>query len=58
MSFLGATGSPVLGCWLRLLCLSKPEWVLPYLLFAEANVMYIPRDPPLVLHVPTSWPTI
>ena len=23
--------------------------------FAEANVMYIPRDPPLVLHVPTSW---
>ena len=22
---------------------------------AEANVMYIPRDPSLVLHVPTSW---
>ena len=23
--------------------------------FAEANVMYIPRDPPLVLQLPTSW---
>ena len=34
---------------------SKPEWVLPYSLFVEANVMYIPRDPPLVLHLPTSW---
>ena len=34
---------------------SKPEWVLPYSLFAEANVMYIPWDPPLVLHLPTSW---
>ena len=22
---------------------------------AEANVMYVPRDPPLVLHLPTSW---
>ena len=22
---------------------------------AEANVMYIPRDPPLVLQLPTSW---
>ena len=22
---------------------------------AEANVMYITRDPPLVLHLPTSW---
>ena len=22
---------------------------------AEANVMYIPRDPPLLLHLPTSW---
>ena len=21
----------------------------------EANVMYIPRDPPLVLHMPTPW---
>ena len=23
--------------------------------FAEANVMYIPQDPPLVLHIQTSW---
>ena len=23
--------------------------------FAEANVMHIPQDPPLVLHMPTSW---
>ena len=23
--------------------------------FAEVNVMYIPWDPPLVLHLPTSW---
>ena len=22
---------------------------------AEANVMYIPKDPPLLLHVPSSW---
>ena len=29
--------------------------LLPYSLFAEANVMYIPQDPPLVLHLPTSW---
>ena len=21
----------------------------------EANIMYVPRDPPLVLHLPTSW---
>ena len=45
MSFFGATGP--LG--------SKPEWVLPYSLFAKVNVMYIPRDPSLVLHMPTSW---
>ena len=34
---------------------SKPEWVLPYSLLVEANVMYIPQDPPLVLHMLTSW---
>ena len=33
----------------------KPEWVLPYSLFAQANVMYIPQDPPLVLHLLASW---
>ena len=51
MSFLGATGTPVLDFWWRLLWVSTPEWVLPYSLFAEANVMYILRDPPLVLHI-------
>ena len=55
MSFFGAAGTPVLDFWWRLLWGSKPEWVLPYSLFAEANVMYIPWDPPLVLHLPTSW---
>ena len=28
---------------------------LPYSLFAEVNVMYIPWDPPLVLHLSTLW---
>ena len=46
---------PVLDFWLRLLWVSKPEWVLPHSLFAEANVMYIPQDPHLVLHMLTSW---
>ena len=26
-----------------------------FAIFAEANVMYIPQDLPLVLHLPTSW---
>ena len=26
-----------------------------FAIFAEANVMYIPQDSPLVLHLPTSW---
>ena len=26
-----------------------------YSLYVEANAMYIPQDPPLVLHVATSW---
>ena len=30
MSFFGATGTPVLDFWWRLLWVSKPEWVLPY----------------------------
>ena len=35
-----ATGTPVFDFWWHLLWVSKPEWVLPNLLFAEANVMY------------------
>ena len=40
MSFFGATGTPVLDFWSRLLWVSKPEWVLPYSLFCggECNV--------------------
>ena len=53
--FWRATGTPVLDFWWCLLWGSKPEWVLAYSLFAEANVMYISLDPPLVLHLPTSW---
>ena len=30
MSFLGATGTPVLHFWWCLLWVSKPEWLLPY----------------------------
>ena len=26
-----------------------------FAIFVEANVMYIPQDSPLVLHLPTSW---
>ena len=55
MSFFGATGTPVLDFWWCILWVLKPEWVLPYSLFVEANVMYIPQDPPMVLHMPTSW---
>ena len=49
-------------CWGQLVPLYwiscfKPEWVLPYLLFffVERNVIQISSDPPLVLHMPTSW---
>ena len=56
-SFLADTCpcTPVLDFWWHLLWGSKLEWVLPYLLFAEANVMYIPWDLLLVLHLLTSW---
>ena len=38
MSFLGATGTPVLDFWWRLLWVSKPEWVLPYSLFLRRRM--------------------
>ena len=50
MSYFGATGTPVLDFWWRLLWVSKPEWFC-LIRIAEANVMYISWDPPLVLHV-------
>ena len=54
MSFFGATGTPVLDFWWRLLWVSKPEWAALFAL-RRRTVMYIPWDPPLVLHLPTSW---
>ena len=36
--FLGATGTPVLDFWWRLLWVSKPEWVLPYSLFLRRRM--------------------
>ena len=53
--FWGATGSPVLDFWWCLLWVSKPEWFCLIHFFVEVNVMYIPLDPPPVLHMPTSW---
>ena len=50
MSYFGATGTPVLDFWWRLLWVSKPEWFC-LIRIAEANVMYISWDPPLVLHI-------
>ena len=50
MSYFGATGTPVLDFWWRLLWVLKPEWFC-LIRIAEANVMYISWDPPLVLHV-------
>ena len=38
ISFFGATGSPVLDFWWHLLWVSKPEWVLPYLLFLRRRM--------------------
>ena len=38
MSFFGATGTPVLDFWWRLLWVSKPEWVLPYSLFLRRRM--------------------
>ena len=45
MSFWGATGTPVLDFWWHLPWVSKPEWILPYLLFCggECNV-HSPRS--------------
>ena len=44
MSICGATDTPVLDFWWRLLWVSKPEWVLPYSNLAEAYLLHVPRD--------------
>ena len=51
MSIFGATDTPVSDFWWRLLWVSKPEWVLPYLNFAEAYLIYVTWDSPLVRHL-------
>ena len=38
--FCGATDTPVLDFWWRLLWVSKSEWVLPYLSLVEAYVLH------------------
>ena len=55
MSFFGATDTPVLDFWWRLSSGFQSQSGFCLIRIVEANVMYIPRDPPLVLHVPTSW---
>ena len=42
MSYLGATGTPVLGFCYHLPWVFKPEWVMPYLhCRGECNVHYL-----------------
>ena len=55
MSYFGATGTLVLDFWWRLFWVSKPNGFCLICIVTEANVMYIPQGPPLVLHMPTSW---
>ena len=50
MSYFGATDTPVLDFWWYLLWVSKAR-VGCLICIAEANVMYVPWDPPLVLHI-------
>ena len=52
MSFFGATGTPVLGFLMTSPLGFKTSGSA---FFVEANVMYIPQDPPLVQHMLTSW---
>ena len=47
-SHFGATGTPIVDFWWRLLWVSKPE---RFSLIREVNVMFTPKDPPLVLHI-------
>ena len=56
MSFFGATGTPVFGFLVTSpLGFKARVGSALFAIFAEANVMYIPQDSPLVLHLPTSW---
>ena len=56
MSFSGATGTPCFGFLVTSpLGFKARVGSALFAIFAEANVMYIPQDSPLVLHLPTSW---
>ena len=53
--FCGATATLVLDFWWRLLWVSKPEWVLPYLSLAEAYMLRY-TFPEIQLWCNTCWP--
>ena len=44
MSYFGATGTPVLDFWWRLLWGVKPEWVLPYSHYGGECNVHSPRS--------------
>ena len=54
MCFLGATGTPVFGFLVTSPLGFKARVGSALFAFAEVNVMYIPQDSPLVLHLLTS----
>ena len=54
MSFFGGHWYPCFGFLVTSLLGFKAR-VGCLIRIAEANVMYVPQDPPLVLHLPTSW---
>ena len=56
MSFFGGPWYPCFG-FLVMSPLGFKARVGCLIHIVEANVMYVPRDPPLVLHLPTSWQT-
>ena len=55
MFFIGATGTPVLDFWWCLSKFQSQSELCLICIFVGMNVMHIPQDPPLVLHVLTSW---
>ena len=54
MSFFGATGTPGFLVTSTLGFKARVGSAL-FAIFVEANIMYIPQDSLLVLHLPTSW---
>ena len=52
--FCGATETPVLDFWWCILWFQSKSG-RHYLHLAEAYVLYVPRDSPMVWYLPTSW---